>query len=138
MTGTGSAGAAPVWNTIVWDDVGSKPSSYTPSSHTHGNITNAGELGTASYAVVTDANKKITAVSLAVSSATAETTTATTFVYSVTQDAQGKITVKTRPLPTYNNYSHPTGDGNLHVPATGTTNNGKFLKAGSTAGSISW
>jgi len=37
-----------------------------------------------------------------------------------------------------NNYSHPTGDGNLHVPATGTSNNGKVLKAGSTAGSISW
>lgn len=38
----------------------------------------------------------------------------------------------------YNNYTHPTGDGNLHVPATGTTNNGKVLKAGATAGSISW
>lgn len=37
-----------------------------------------------------------------------------------------------------NNYSHPTGDGNLHVPATGTTNNGKVLKAGSTAGDLSW
>lgn len=36
------------------------------------------------------------------------------------------------------NYSHPTGDGNLHVPATSTTNNGRFLKAGATAGSISW
>ena len=35
-------------------------------------------------------------------------------------------------------YTHPTGDGNLHVPATGTTNNGKVLKAGSTAGSLSW
>lgn len=33
---------------------------------------------------------------------------------------------------------HIGGDGNLHVPATGTTNDGKFLKAGSTAGSISW
>ena len=39
---------------------------------------------------------------------------------------------------TFNNYSHPTGDGNLHVPATGTGNNGKVLKAGSTAGSLSW
>ena len=77
-------------------------------------------------------------VQTAVSNATAETTTATTFVHSVTQDTNGVITVKTRPLPTYNNYSHPTGDGNLHVPATGTSNNGKFLKAGSTAGSISW
>lgn len=35
-------------------------------------------------------------------------------------------------------YSHPTGDGNLHVIATSTTNNGKFLKAGATAGSLSW
>lgn len=37
-----------------------------------------------------------------------------------------------------NNYAHPTGDGNLHVPATGTTNNLKVLKAGATAGSIAW
>jgi phage-related tail fiber protein len=37
-----------------------------------------------------------------------------------------------------NNYSHPTGDGNLHVPATGTSNNGKVLTAGATAGSLSW
>ena len=37
-----------------------------------------------------------------------------------------------------NNYIHPSGDGNLHVPATSTTNNGKVLTAGATAGSISW
>jgi hypothetical protein len=37
-----------------------------------------------------------------------------------------------------NNYTHPTGDGNLHVPATGTTNDGKVLTAGSTAGALSW
>ena len=35
-------------------------------------------------------------------------------------------------------YTHPTGDGNLHVPATGTTNAGKVLTAGATAGSLSW
>lgn len=35
-------------------------------------------------------------------------------------------------------YTHPTGDGNLHVPATGTTNSGKVLTAGATAGSLSW
>lgn len=34
--------------------------------------------------------------------------------------------------------SHSTADGYLHVPATGTTNNGKFLIAGATAGSFSW
>jgi len=37
-----------------------------------------------------------------------------------------------------NNYSHPSGDGNLHVPVTGTSNNTKVLKAGATAGSLSW
>lgn len=36
------------------------------------------------------------------------------------------------------NYIHPTGDGNLHVPLTSTTNNLKVLKAGATAGSIAW
>ena len=41
-------------------------------------------------------------------------------------------------LTTGNAYVHPTGDGNHHVPATGTTNNGKVLMAGSTAGSESW
>lgn len=35
-------------------------------------------------------------------------------------------------------YAHPTGDGNLHVPATGTTNSSKVLTAGATAGSLSW
>ncbi len=37
-----------------------------------------------------------------------------------------------------NAYSHPTGDGNLHVPATSTTNDGKVLTAGDTAGSLTW
>ena len=37
-----------------------------------------------------------------------------------------------------NNYSHPTGDGNLHVPTNGTANNGKFLQATSVAGVYSW
>jgi microcystin-dependent protein len=37
-----------------------------------------------------------------------------------------------------NNYSHPTGDGNLHVIATSTTNSGKVLTAGASAGSLSW
>jgi hypothetical protein len=35
-------------------------------------------------------------------------------------------------------YTHPSGDGNLHVPATESTNSSKVLKAGSVAGSLSW
>ncbi|GEM_PF-2345253 len=41
-------------------------------------------------------------------------------------------------LTSLTGYIHPTGDGNMHVPVTSTTNSGKFLKAGSTAGSLSW
>jgi len=37
-----------------------------------------------------------------------------------------------------NNFVHPTGDGNLHVPATGTENNNRVLRAGATAGSLTW
>lgn len=37
-----------------------------------------------------------------------------------------------------NNYSHPTGDGNLHVPANSTTNDGKVLTASATAGVYTW
>lgn len=35
-------------------------------------------------------------------------------------------------------YTHPAEDGSLHVPATGTTNSGKVLMAGETAGSLMW
>lgn len=35
-------------------------------------------------------------------------------------------------------FSHASTDGSLHVPATGTSNNGKVLTAGATAGSLSW
>jgi hypothetical protein len=53
-------------------------------------------------------------------------------------DAQVLTNVPSGALFTDTTYSHPTGDGNLHVPATSTTNNAKVLTAGSTAGSLSW
>ena len=40
-------------------------------------------------------------------------------------------------IPAQDTYTHPTTDGNKHVPATGTTNSGK-IKAGATAGSLAW
>jgi len=42
------------------------------------------------------------------------------------------------PITSTGTISHLTTDGNLHVPATGTTNSGKVLTAGATAGSLSW
>jgi len=52
--------------------------------------------------------------------------------------ANVKATLKTYFDTLYNNYSHPTGDGNSHVPANSTTNNGKFLQATGTAGVYVW
>ena len=61
QTGTGSS-ATYSWQkmdadildelSISWNDIQSKPSSFTPSSHTHGNITNAGAIGSAADKVV--------------------------------------------------------------------------------------
>ena len=56
-----TAGSA---TSVPWSGVTGKPSSYTPSSHTHGNVTNDGKLGTASRALITDSNKKITTSSV--------------------------------------------------------------------------
>lgn len=37
-----------------------------------------------------------------------------------------------------NNYTHPTGDGNLHVPANGSDNGGKVLKSTDEPGVYEW
>lgn len=63
---------------------------------------------------------------------TAATTTANGFMSSADKTKLNEIEASA------NNYSHPTGDGNLHVPANGTANNGKFLQATSVAGVYSW
>lgn len=62
--------------------------------------------------------------------ATANTGTVTSIATS------GAITGGT--ITTSGTISHSTADGYLHVPATSTTNNNKVLKAGATAGSLSW
>lgn len=47
-------------------------------------------------------------------------------------------TAEKQKLAGLNNYTHPTSDGNKHVPANGTTNVGKVLTAGATAGVYTW
>lgn len=112
------------------------------TSHAHGNITNAGAIGTtASLPIITGASGVLQAGAFGTTAGTFASgdhshSTATTTVagfMSATDKTKldGVATGATA-------YTHPTGDGNLHVPATGTTNNGNFLKAGNTAGSLSW
>lgn len=68
---------------VPWSGVTGKPSSYTPSSHTHGSITNDGKLGTASRVVVTDGSKVIGVSSI--------TTTKLGYLTDVTANIQGQI-----------------------------------------------
>ncbi len=59
-----AAAFAPLVHSHAWSSITGKPDSFPPSGHSHGNVTNGGELGTASRAVVTDASKKITVSSV--------------------------------------------------------------------------
>ena len=110
---------------------GTAVTSMTPASHTHGKITNDGKI--ASTDNVTIANNDRLIISDASDSYILKNSSITFDGSTATKALTQKGTWET-----FNNYSHPTGDGNLHVPATSTTSNGKFLKAGSTEGSISW
>lgn len=83
----------------TFENISITKSQVSDFSHAHGNLTNDGKLGNASYAVVTDSNKKITTTSLAVADNTTVGTTATKFVAKVTQNAQGQITVTKADLP---------------------------------------
>lgn len=87
-----------VWTSAgAWERLG-PDGSYALSTHTHGNITNTGELGTASRMVVTDSNKKITVLDATVSSPSASGT-ATAFIATVSQNSQGKISATKANLP---------------------------------------
>lgn len=101
--------------------------------------------GIAASADVTSA----TNIAPSIASATAKTSLVDADVFAILNSASSnvlsqitwanvKTVLKSYTDTLYNNYAHPTTDGNLHVPATGTTNNGKVLTAGSTAGSFSW
>jgi len=103
-------------------------------------VTNADLTGevTSSGNTTTITNNAVTNAKLG----TVETATIKGRVTTGTGNVEDLTTAQVRTLLNVeegaNNYTHPTGDGNLHVPATGTTNSGKVLTAGSTAGSLSW
>lgn len=75
-----TAGSA---TSVPWSGITDKPSTFTPSSHTHGSITNDGKLGTASRVVVTDGSKAIGVSSIA--------TTKLGYLTDVTANIQGQI-----------------------------------------------
>lgn len=116
---------------------GNAVTSMTPTSHSHGNITNAGAIGsTASLVIVTTTDGVLTTADLSVSAPSASGST-TAFIDSISQASNGKITVTKKNLDTSGTWS-----GNA-ATATKATQDGSgnvitstyVKKAGDTLGS---
>ena len=91
-------------------------------------------LPTASSSV--NGGVKVSATTQTVTANAVSATAAKT--YAVQLDASNNAVVNVPWSDTDTVYTHPTTNGNLHVPANSATNNGRVLMAGSTAGSMSW
>jgi len=106
-------------NTIVSRDASGNFSAGTITANLSGNA------NTATSAITANSATTATTATLAL---TANKLTTARTINGISFDGTENIIV----------YTHPTGDGNLHVPSTGTGSEGKVLVAGTTAGSISW
>lgn len=80
---TGTSGAS---KTAEWNSITGKPSTFTPSSHTHGTITDDGKLDSASVVVVTSSDKSITSSTI--------TVTELSYLSGVTSDIQTQLDAK--------------------------------------------
>lgn len=133
------AGATPgsiSWQSLV---VGDLPS----HTHTASQISDSTTIGR-SLLLAADAAAARSAIALTGWATKTYTNGSTTDVsegsnlYYTDARARAAITATSPIIATAGVISHSAADGNLHVPATGTTNNGKWLRAGATAGSASW
>jgi len=126
-----TAGSA---TSVPWSGVTGKPSSYTPSSHTHGNITNAGAIGsTANKPLITTTNGVITTGSFGTTANTfcqgndsrlSDARTPTAHTHSASDITSGLATVATS--GSYNDLSNkptiPTvNNATLTIQKNGTT-----------------
>ena len=105
-------------NTNVAAVLDSLASTYAASSHTHGNVTNAGAITATGVAIANGDSFTIVDSSasgkLVKSSITFDGSTAT------------KALTQKGTWETFNNYTHPTTSGNKHIPSGGSS--GQFLK----------
>lgn len=153
------------WKEIDWSEIINKPSTYSPTSHIHiisdvtelqtalngkeNNLGNPSVDGQLLSSTTSGTRSWVNSYSHPIQSAINPTLTEANVLASLKVNTFGHTTAATTRTLTLSNlgytgdnnanyYVHPTGDGNLHVPATSTTNNKKVLTAGSTAGSLNW
>lgn len=120
-----TAGAA---SAVPWTGVTGKPSTFDPSSHTHGNLTNGGELSAASRAVVTDSDRL-----LDVSSVTA---TELGYLSGVTSAIQTQLDAKAADSGVVHNSGNETIGGTKTLSSS-LVRNGTLARSGAANGSIS-
>lgn len=93
-----------IWSNNKWHNLGIA-TDFALSAHKHGNITNAGKIGTTSgYALYTTTSGLITAGSLSTNSPSASGST-TSFIDTISQDTKGKITATKKNLDTSGTWS---------------------------------
>ena len=73
---------------------------------------------------ITDAKTKQTVITDSTGTSLEESDTR--FIYSISQNENGEISVKTKSIPEYNYYIHPTTSGNKHIPSGGSS--GQILR----------
>lgn len=118
----------PETHSHAWDDIKTgKPTSFPPASHYHGNIQNGGTLQANDIAVADGDRLVVTDYS----DSNKVARTSIQFDGSTTNQAL----TKKGTWATFNNYTHPTGNGNNHIPKDGTT--GQILRW-SAAGTAAW
>ena len=117
---------------VPWSGITSKPSSFTPASHTHGNITNDGKVGTTlGYAVYTTTGGAVTAGSLATTDPKASGTSKT-FIDTISQDAKGQITATKKTVATMTAATADAAGTTGLVPKPSAGDNTKFLRGDGT------
>lgn len=149
----GGAAALPAWTTATGSGApvrATSPTLVTPVLGTP----SSGTLTNCTFPTLNQ-NTSGSAASCTGNSATATKLAATKTINGVAFDGSGNITVPSDISPgtsgnvlTSNgslwtsvasySYTHPSGDGNLHVPANSTSNSGKVLTAGASAGTYTW
>lgn len=107
-------------------------SGVTPASHTHGNITNDGKIGsTADRSVVTTTGGAVTAVDMTVSSPTASGNTIS-FIDTVSQSSNGKISATKKTVSTMGSASADAAGTAGLVPAPAAGKQSSFLRGDGT------
>ena len=123
-----------VWTGTAWDPLGGSSIINTL------NYTGAESAGTATQFItqVTQSKGKVSATKSSLPVSSTSVAGIVKLNNSVSSNSTSEAATANAVKTVQNNLGTHISDGSKHVPANGTTNNGKFLKASATAGTYTW